>query len=82
MQPSATQMATRPLASAGVQTGLHYPIPVHLQRAYADLGYRRGDFPEAETAARQVLSLPMYPELTPAQIETVAAAVARDIHVH
>jgi dTDP-4-amino-4,6-dideoxygalactose transaminase len=70
------------LASAGVQTGLHYPIPVHLQRAYADLGYRRGDFPEAETAARQVLSLPMYPELTPAQIETVATAVARDVHVH
>jgi len=69
------------LAAEGVQTGLHYPIPVHLQRAYADLGYRRGDFPLAEQAAREVLSLPMYPELTPSQIEAVANAVSRDVHV-
>jgi dTDP-4-amino-4,6-dideoxygalactose transaminase len=63
------------LQVAGVQTGLHYPIPVHLQPAYADLGYREGDFPHAEQAAREVLSLPMYPELTTDQVETVAAAV-------
>jgi len=51
------------LLQEGVQTGLHYPIPVHLQQCYADLGGRAGDFPCAEAAAREVLSLPMYPEL-------------------
>ncbi len=70
------------LSAQGVQTGLHYPIPVHLQRAYADLGYSRGSFPVAEEAARQVLSLPMYPELTLDQMEQVAAAVTSDVHVH
>ena len=74
------------LAVEGIQTGLHYPIPVHLQRAYADLGYRRGDFPIAERAAGEVLSLPIYPELSPAQIEAVVDAVAnafsRVAHVH
>jgi dTDP-4-amino-4,6-dideoxygalactose transaminase len=60
------------LAEAGVQTGVHYPIPVHLQPAYRDLGYARGDFPVSEAAAAEVLSLPMFPELTDAQIETVA----------
>ena len=72
----------RVLMADGVQTGLHYPVPVHLQRAYADLGYHRGDFPHAERAAREVLSLPIYPELSPAQLELVAAAIARDIYVH
>ena len=75
-------MLQESLAAQGIQTGLHYPIPVHLQPAYADLGYRRGDFPVSELAAQQVLSLPMYPELTPAQIDTVAEAVKRDVHVH
>lgn len=75
-------MLQQALAAEGVQTGLHYPIPVHLQRAYTDLGYRRGDFPHAERAAREVVSLPIYPELSQAQIEQVAAAIARDIHVH
>jgi len=70
------------LAAQGIQTGLHYPIPVHLQPAYADLGYRRGDFPVSELAAQQVLSLPMYPELTPAQIDIVAEAIKRDVYVH
>lgn len=70
------------LTAEGVQTGLHYPIPVHLQRAYSSLGYKRGDFPLAEQAAREVLSLPMYPELTSAQIEAVASAVSRDVHVY
>jgi dTDP-4-amino-4,6-dideoxygalactose transaminase len=51
------------LAARGIQTGVHYPIPVHLQPAYADLGYSAGDFPQAELAAVQELSLPMYPEL-------------------
>jgi dTDP-4-amino-4,6-dideoxygalactose transaminase len=60
-----------------VQTGLHYPIPVHLQQAHADLGYQAGDFPESESAAREVLSLPMFPEMTPSQVEQVVAAVHR-----
>ncbi|MEH2191995.1 MAG: DegT/DnrJ/EryC1/StrS family aminotransferase [Nostoc sp.] len=54
-----------------IQTGIHYPIPVHLQAAYSDLGYKQGDFPHSELAANTVLSLPMYAELTPTQINTV-----------
>ncbi|MDQ3684613.1 MAG: DegT/DnrJ/EryC1/StrS family aminotransferase, partial [Acidobacteriota bacterium] len=64
------------LSEAGVQTGIHYPVPVHLQPAYSLLGYTRGDFPEAERQAARVLSLPMYPELTDEQIEHVAAVVS------
>ena len=60
------------LADAGVQTGVHYPIPVHLQPAYRDLGYAEGDFPVSESVAREVLSLPIFPELTAAQIAEVA----------
>lgn len=63
------------LAQQGIQTGIHYPFPVHLLPAYADLGYKAGDFPHAEAAAKEVLSLPMFPELTDAQCETVARAV-------
>jgi dTDP-4-amino-4,6-dideoxygalactose transaminase len=64
------------LKARGVQTGLHYPDPVHLLTAHADLGYRAGDFPVSERIAAQELSLPMFPELTGAQIEEVAQAVA------
>jgi dTDP-4-amino-4,6-dideoxygalactose transaminase len=64
------------LARQGIQTGIHYPIPVHLQPAHADLGYRAGDFPVAEAAAREVLSLPIFPEMTSEQVQTVAATVA------
>jgi len=64
------------LQAAGIQTGIHYPIPVHLQPAYSNLGYKQGDFPVAEKAAAEVLSLPLYSELTAAQIEEVAAAVS------
>jgi len=63
------------LAADGIQTGIHYPIPVHLQPAHADLGYRAGDFPHAERAAREVLSLPMYAELEDGQLERVAGAI-------
>jgi dTDP-4-amino-4,6-dideoxygalactose transaminase len=59
----------------GVGATVHYPIPVHLQQAYSDLGYRRGDFPEAEKAAAEVLSLPVYPELLPDEIERIAQTV-------
>lgn len=63
------------LQAAGIQTGVHYPIPIHLQPAHADLGYGPGDFLVSEEAASQVLSLPMFPELTSEQVEQVATAV-------
>jgi dTDP-4-amino-4,6-dideoxygalactose transaminase len=63
------------LLRKGIQTGIHYPVPVHLQPAYASLGYGRNSLPESEKAAGQVLSLPLFPELTKDQIEMVAQAV-------
>jgi dTDP-4-amino-4,6-dideoxygalactose transaminase len=63
------------LSRAGVQTGIHYPVPIHLQPAYAFLGHGRGSFPETERQAVRVLSLPMFPELTDEQIKVVAEAV-------
>jgi dTDP-4-amino-4,6-dideoxygalactose transaminase len=65
----------RALNDAGVQTGAHYPVPIHLQKAYAGMGKREGTFPHAERAARSVLSLPMFPEMTREQVEHVAAAL-------
>ncbi|MDZ7374211.1 MAG: DegT/DnrJ/EryC1/StrS family aminotransferase [candidate division KSB1 bacterium] len=63
------------LAQKGVQTGIHYPIPIHLLEAYRDLGYQEGDFPHTEYLAKHMLSLPMYPELTEEQIDYVALCV-------
>jgi dTDP-4-amino-4,6-dideoxygalactose transaminase len=60
------------LNEKGVGTGLHYPVPLHLQKAYAAMGYKQGDFPVTESVAKRLLSLPMFPELTKAQIEYVA----------
>jgi len=65
------------LQADGIQTGIHYPVPAHLQPAYADLGYGRGAFPHSETAANQVLSLPLYPELSSQAVAEVAGAVKR-----
>jgi dTDP-4-amino-4,6-dideoxygalactose transaminase len=65
----------RYLEGKGVQTNIHYPIPVHLQKAYSDLGYKAGDFPEAEKACDRLLSLPLYPEMMDTQVGEVAAAV-------
>lgn len=61
----------RALAERGIATGIHYPVPVHLQPAYAGLGYGPGDFPVSERLAAETLSLPLFPELTTAQIERV-----------
>ena len=65
------------LSAAGISTGIHYPIPVHLQKAYADLGYQRGAFPVAEAAADRILSLPMFPELTQEQVRYVVENLKR-----
>lgn len=63
------------LTERGIGTGLHYPVPLHLQTAYRHLGLERGAFPVTERAAAEVLSLPMYPELTAGQIDVVADAI-------
>ena len=68
----------RALTSNGIQTGIHYPIPVHLQPAWAELGHAEGSFPFAEAAAREVLSLPMFPELTSTEVEQVCGAVRQE----
>jgi dTDP-4-amino-4,6-dideoxygalactose transaminase len=76
IQSDARDALQRHLSGAGVQTGIHYPVPVHLQPAYASLKYKEGDFPHAESQSRRVLSLPMFAELTGQQIKYVADAVA------
>jgi dTDP-4-amino-4,6-dideoxygalactose transaminase len=67
------------LQAEGIQTGIHYPVPVHLQPAYADLGYGRGAFPHSEAASEQVLSLPLYPELSSEAVAEVAGAVKKAV---
>ena len=65
------------LLDDGIGAGVHYPVPLHLQPCNRDLGYAAGDLPVTEAVAREIISLPMYPELTEAQIEVVCSAVAR-----
>jgi len=67
------------MADLGVRTTVYYPVPLHLQPMHRDLGYRAGDFPEAERAAREVLCLPIYPELTDAQMDEVVEACKRSL---
>jgi dTDP-4-amino-4,6-dideoxygalactose transaminase len=71
----ARQELQNHLKEAGIGTGIHYPIPLHLQRAYRTLGHGKGDFPVTEKIAVAILSLPMYPQLTSAEQETVVGAV-------
>jgi dTDP-4-amino-4,6-dideoxygalactose transaminase len=65
----------RKLAESGIASAIYYPVPIHLQPVYKSLGYKTGDLPETERAAAEVLSLPMYPEMTPEQIQLVAEAI-------
>lgn len=67
------------LAAAGIQTGIHYPIPCHLQPAFRTLGYGPGSFPVAEALSQEVLSLPMYPGMTPEQVDYVVDAIVEAI---
>lgn len=64
------------LAAQGIHTGIHYPLPCHLQPAYRHLGYKAGDFPHAETLCDRILSLPMFPGLTSTQIDRVVDALS------
>jgi dTDP-4-amino-4,6-dideoxygalactose transaminase len=66
------------LEARGIQCGLHYPIPLHLQDAYKDLGYKPGDFPVSERVGRECLSLPLYAELT-TELQDVVVAALTDV---
>jgi dTDP-4-amino-4,6-dideoxygalactose transaminase len=69
------------LAERDIQSAVHYPVPIHLLDAWRDLGYAKGDFPVAEQMAQEELSLPMYPELAHAQIESIVAAARESSNV-
>ena len=70
------------LHDQGISTGIHYPIPIHLLKAWSELGHKVGDFPQSEAAANETLSLPMFAELTDEQIEIVSGAVNNWTYEH
>ena len=63
------------LGAAGIATGIHYPIPLHLQNAYQSLGYPKGSFPVTERVAPEIVSLPMFPQLTGQQQDRVVSEI-------
>jgi dTDP-4-amino-4,6-dideoxygalactose transaminase len=69
------------LADVGIESGLHYPIPLHLQEAYRFLGYKQGDFPVTERVKSRILSLPMYPGIDSKSVERVASEVRESCYV-
>lgn len=70
------------LAAQGIQTGIHYPIPCHLQPAFNNLGYQEGDLPHAEALCREILSLPMYPGLSDTEVKMVVTAIESAVINH
>jgi dTDP-4-amino-4,6-dideoxygalactose transaminase len=75
LHPQRDRIRTE-LEQRGIATGLHYPIPVHLQKAYAHLGHKPGDFPMSERVGRECLTLPLWPEMTVQQHDQVCDALA------
>jgi dTDP-4-amino-4,6-dideoxygalactose transaminase len=73
--PARRDVLAKYLNEQGIATGLHYPIPLHLQKCFSHLGYKRGDFPESERLAESGLSLPMFPELNDEQIEYITGMI-------
>jgi dTDP-4-amino-4,6-dideoxygalactose transaminase len=67
------------LGERGVATGIHYPVPVHLTKAYESLGLRKGSFPISEACGDEFMSLPMYPELTEDQVSYVVESVKAEV---
>ncbi len=70
------------LAANNIATGLHYPVPLHLQKAYLNLGYEEGDFPVSEKIALEMLSLPMYPHLTEDQQTHIVESIKESLKKH
>ncbi len=77
---SERQRVLETLALEGISCGIHYPVPVHLQPACAEMGHRPGDFPVSERCANEFLSLPMFPELTPDQIDCVIQVAKQAVY--
>ncbi len=75
VQTDSREVLGEKLLAQGIHTNIHYPIPAHLQKAYAGLGYKAGDFPVSESLSQKTLSLPLYAELSKSQVEEVAEAV-------
>jgi dTDP-4-amino-4,6-dideoxygalactose transaminase len=75
--PCDRQTIAAQLEDLGIQTGIHYPLPCHLQPAFEYLGYKKGDFPQAEALSEQILSLPMYPGLSQTQVSQVVLALEK-----
>jgi dTDP-4-amino-4,6-dideoxygalactose transaminase len=80
IEHAARDVLRRELRRRGIETGLHYPIPLHLQQAYSHLGLRQGSFPRAEKSAASLLSLPMHPSLSESQADAVANACHEILH--
>jgi dTDP-4-amino-4,6-dideoxygalactose transaminase len=79
IQADDREALRKALNDAGIETGLHYPVPLHLQVAYKDLGYEKGAFPVSEHLSTHLLSLPMHPYMTDAEVERVAAIVLESL---